>query len=247
MSSRFLMRRGDQCNSYGFVLNDPIAAFDELGLWTTVARNGEATAKVVSDSAADTWFGLALLTGLHHEEYESWIWRENGISLTAGESPTPGCTYLVPNVVYMSVGPGEQVTSGYGSPSTDFATYLDQYVRPPLEAQKFKVIRLDTPPQAVSKKWAHAWVFEGHSSIASGWTVFTIEYAGDIYAVDGWYTPSSLATQLHHKLAWVWIIACGSANQPWENLVSPHGQALLYSGDVYGPWTAADAPTGGAP
>ena len=74
-------------NLYGFVNNDPVNAYDTLGLWKEYKKTRKKRRRTYIQENGDTREDLARIVGLDVGEFNDWAKQENA-----------GCAYSVPNI-----------------------------------------------------------------------------------------------------------------------------------------------------
>ena len=83
-------------NVYGFVSNDGANKRDYIGLWSEINRDSSENWATTCADTGDTWEDLAANTGLSSVDFNKWVGNISTVDILG---PTPGKTYLVPNVI----------------------------------------------------------------------------------------------------------------------------------------------------
>ena len=91
-------------NLYVICENNPVDAYDELGLWTATAESSGQRRRVYKFEEGDTMKSLAKKVGLDPNEYQKWgrveksVKAEKKTSVSVSSNTNPGCIVSVPNV-----------------------------------------------------------------------------------------------------------------------------------------------------
>ena len=91
-------------NLYVICENNPVDAYDELGLWTATAESSGQRRRVYKFEEGDTMKTLAKKVGLDPNEYQKWGRVEKSVkaeiktSVSVSSNTNPGCYVSVPNV-----------------------------------------------------------------------------------------------------------------------------------------------------
>ena len=91
-------------NLYVICENNPVDAYDELGLWTATAESSGQRRRVYKFEEGDTMKSLAKKVGLDPNEYQKWgrveksVKAEKKTSVSVSSNTNPGCYVSVPNV-----------------------------------------------------------------------------------------------------------------------------------------------------
>jgi hypothetical protein len=256
----------DGMNPYQFVGSNPVRFVDPMGTWK-IERKRTSNWAFARAEDGDTWTTLAEHTGLDAAEYRLWVSLANPFlrNTKVGEMPEPGCDYLIPNVVYWSLGedwPAPNITDPEQRKKARYDTLMEfssqarQYMKR-YTAQGYHVVREDDPRKALAQPDIAIWVFSGHGN-QTGWDRGNHVFDGRVNTAIQVGAPNArqpvgdyamgaemLAGFLHHRLAEVVIGACGTDNDEWWRLVAPGSKAITYSGMIDGfPETGA-VQTGG--
>ena len=91
-------------NLYAMCENNPVEAYDELGLWKVTSKSAGQSRRVYRFEEGDTMESLANVVGLDPSEYQKWgrveksVMAEKATSVFVSSNTKPGCYVSVPNV-----------------------------------------------------------------------------------------------------------------------------------------------------
>ncbi len=91
-------------NLYAMCENNPVEAYDELGLWKVTSKSAGQSRRVYRFEEGDTMETLANVVGLDPSEYQKWgrveksVMAEKATSVFVSSNTKPGCYVSVPNV-----------------------------------------------------------------------------------------------------------------------------------------------------
>lgn len=226
-------------NLYALVGNDPVNAWDYLGLWK-IARNGFEWAFALAESG-DTIESLATHkdVGLNASEASKWF------KTAKGEDADPsqiieGCRYKIPNTIGVyTMGTSADAPLKDRVNSNYWGTVAVLKTEAQIQSQGFR-----------DRGWKIVSVLDGSSrdSFTSIWELDGIHGiimaghgndSGDfVYYINAWnpliVRPSSVNPP--YKLGLVVNISCGSIHTNWRDHVSPNGTYIGFSNYVFA-WT----------
>jgi len=239
MPSLAQARYSDGMNLYEYISSNPANSVDPSGLWK-IHREGNDRANAEAEQG-DTVASLAGPAGFCVSEwplvveFES-IRAEGGQKtkqeLAAEDRICAGEIVTVPNVVYWSEGrPGPSLWHG-GFNQQEYNKTWGQMQNTVKYWQKegFRVIHNDDIFWTVTWKDTYGQIFIGHGWMNQG------KYEGAIIQMDGTFMDAEMLwRRAHHKLAWLHLVACGTAKDKWEMAVANTGSVRLYDDKVSKP------------
>ncbi|MDD4406063.1 MAG: RHS repeat-associated core domain-containing protein [Parabacteroides sp.] len=151
-------------NLYGFVNNDPVNAYDILGLWK-IERERKRWA-IATAEVGDTFDGLGRLLNLDTEDYKAW-------AHTGDDYAIPGCTYYIPNTIYIDIGVLNGLFEEY--PHTIFSAWKRTYRKAATELtqenflvlENYNVVGSTIKEEHLPDPYLYGYIYIGHGSLGA--------------------------------------------------------------------------------